>query len=76
VRQLVHERLAEPQLIERAGRKPAQDRLMTFIAGIPRVNADLTLGEIAVQLEAMRERTPRCGQHWSASSVKHLLYQA
>jgi len=76
VRRLVQERLAEPHLIERAGRKPAQDRLLTLIAGIATANPDLTLRDIAAQLEAMRESTPRGGQHWSASSVKHLLDQA
>jgi DNA invertase Pin-like site-specific DNA recombinase len=76
VRRLVRERLAEPHLIERAGRKPAQDRLMTLIAGIATANPDLTLREIAAQLESMRERTPRGGHHWSASSVKNLLDQA
>ena len=32
-----------------------------------------TLQQIAAQLEAMRERTPRGGTRWHPSSVKHLL---
>lgn len=37
---------------------------------------DLSLRAIAAQLEAMRERTPRGGWQWAASSVKHLLDRA
>ena len=76
VRRLVQEHLAEPHLIERARRKPSEDRLMTLIAGIAMANPDMALRDIAAQLEVMRERTPRGGCHWSASSVKNLLDQA
>jgi len=34
------------------------------------------LQQIAAQLEAMRERTPRGGTRWHPSSVKHLLARA
>jgi DNA invertase Pin-like site-specific DNA recombinase len=73
VRRLVREHLAEPHLIERAPRKPARDRLSTLVRGIALANPDMTLREIAAQLEAMHERTPRGGRRWSASSVKNLL---
>ena len=76
VRRLVREHLAEPHLIERARRKPSEDRLMTLVAGIAMANPDMALRDIAAQLEAMRERTPRGGRHWSPSSVKNLLDQA
>ena len=76
VRRLVQEHLAEPHLIERARRKPSEDRLMTLIAGIAMANPDMALRDIAAQLEVMRERTLRGGCHWSASSVKNLLDQA
>ena len=76
VRRLVRERLAAPELIERAPRRPPEDRLMTLVAGIALADPDLTLREIAAQLERMRERTPRGGHHWAASSVKHLLDRA
>ena len=61
VRRLVRERLAAPELIKRAPRRPPEDRLMTLVAGI------------AI---AGPERTPRGGHQWAASSVKHLLDRA
>ncbi len=36
-------------------------------------NPELTLREIASQLERLHERTPRGGTKWSPSSVKNLL---
>ncbi|MHC1550228.1 DNA invertase [Phyllobacterium sp. K27] len=44
--------------------------------GIANANPDLTLRDIAAQLEAMYERTPRGSATWTASSVKHLLDRA
>lgn len=73
---LVRERLAAPELIKRAPRRPPEDRLMTLVAGIAIADPELTLREIASQLERMRERTPRGGHQWAASSVKHLLDRA
>ena len=49
---------------------------MTLIAGIHSSNPDLTLREIANQLERLHERTPRGGAKWSPSSVKNLLDRA
>ena len=72
----VREHLAEPSLLQRAPRRPASDRLMLLVAGIAMANPDLSLRAIASQLQTMRERTPRGGQTWAASSVKHLLDQA
>ena len=60
-------------LIERARRKPSEDRLMTLVVGISMANPEMTLRDIASQLEAMREHTSRGGRHWSPSSVKNLL---
>jgi hypothetical protein len=76
VRRLVRERLATPELITRARRRPPEDRLMTLVAGIAIAGPELTLREIAAQLERMRERTLRGGHQWAASSVKHLLDRA
>jgi hypothetical protein len=45
-------------------------------AGIAMANPEMSLRAIGAQLEAMRERTPRGGRQWAASSVKHLLDQA
>jgi DNA invertase Pin-like site-specific DNA recombinase len=61
VRRLVAERIVEPSLLERAARQPADDRLIALVAGIATAAPERTLQQIASQLEAMRERTPRGG---------------
>ena len=76
VHRLVRERMAAADLIKRSPRRPPEDRLMTLVAGIAIADPELTLREIAAQLEKMRERTPRGGRQWAASSVKWLLDQA
>jgi DNA invertase Pin-like site-specific DNA recombinase len=76
VRRTVRERLADPKLLERSPRRPPADRLMMLAVGIAMANPDMPLRAIGLQLEAMRERTPRGGRQWAASSVKHLLDQA
>jgi DNA invertase Pin-like site-specific DNA recombinase len=76
VHRLVRERIAEPALIERSPRRPPEDRLMTLVAGIAIADPDLTLRDIAGQLEQMHERTPRGGRRWQPSSVKALLDRA
>ena len=76
VRRLVAEKIVEPDLLERAPRQPADDRLVVLVAGIAAAAPDRTLQQIAAQLEAMHERTSRGGTRWHPSSVKHLLDQA
>lgn len=76
VGKLVSQRMAEAELLERAPRRPPEDRAMALIAGISMVAPDKSLRDIAAQLERMRERTPRGGAKWSASSVKHQLDRA
>ncbi|WP_445504285.1 recombinase family protein [Microvirga sp. G4-2] len=76
VGKLVSQRMAAPILLKPAPRKSPEDRLMTLIAGIAMADPDLSLREIAAQLERMRERTPRGGTKWSASSVKQQLDRA
>ena len=49
---------------------------MTLVAGIAIANSELTLRDIAAQLERMHERTPRGGRQWQPSSVKALLDRA
>ncbi len=73
VGKLVSQRMADPALLRPAPRKSPEDRLMTLIAGIAMADPDLSLREIGAQLERMRERTPRGGLTWSASSVKKQL---
>ena len=76
VRRLIGEGLADPSLILPSPRRTPEDRLMMLIAGIANANPALTLRQIAAQLEAMHERTPRGSSTWAASSVKNLLDRA
>ncbi len=76
VNRLVHEGLADPGLVSAAHRRLPEDRLMALITGIANANPNLTLRDIAAQLEAMYERTPRGSATWTASPVKHLLDRA
>lgn len=76
VHRLVGEKMAEPELIQRSPRRPPEDRLMTLVAGIALADPELSLRDIAAQLERMGERAPRGGRKWAASSVKSLLDQA
>jgi hypothetical protein len=76
VHRLVEEKIVEPDLLERAPRQPADDRLIVLVAGIAAAAPERTLQQIAAQLETMRERTPRGGTRWHPSSVRHLLIQA
>jgi hypothetical protein len=76
VHRLVTEGLLETSLLDRARPQPRDDRLIRLVAGIKAAAPDRTLQQIAAQLEAMHERTPRGGTRWHPSSVKHLLDQA
>jgi hypothetical protein len=76
VRKLVSQRMADPALLQKSPTRPSADRLMTLITGIAMADPDLSLRDIAVQLERMRERTPRGRTKWNASSVRQLLDQA
>jgi DNA invertase Pin-like site-specific DNA recombinase len=76
VRRLVTEGILEASLLDRARPQRGDDRLIRLVAGIKAAAPDRTLQQIAAQLEAMRERTPRGGTRWHPSSVKHLLDQA
>jgi len=76
VRRLITEGLLEASLLDRAQPQPRDDRLIRLVAGIKAAAPDRTLQQIAAQLEAMHERTPRGGTRWHPSSVKHLLDEA
>jgi hypothetical protein len=76
VRRLASEGIIEASLLDRARPQQSDDRLVRLIAGIKAAAPDRTLQQIAAQLEAMRERTPRGGTRWHPSSVKHLLDRA
>jgi hypothetical protein len=68
--------MIEAALLERARPQTGDDRLVRLVAGINAAAPDRTLQQIAAQLEAMHERTPRGGTRWHPSSVKHLLGKA
>ena len=76
VKRFVADGLADPALLQPAGRKFSSERLVTLVAGVKRANPELTLAQIGAQLEAMYERTPRGGTRWAPSSVKSLLDRA
>jgi DNA invertase Pin-like site-specific DNA recombinase len=76
VKWLIAEHLADPGLLKKSSPRPPEDRLMTLVAGMYSSNSELTLREIASQLERLHERTPRGGTKWSPSSVKNLLDRA
>jgi DNA invertase Pin-like site-specific DNA recombinase len=76
VRRLVAEGVVEPVLLDRAPPRQGSDRLLRLVAGIKAAAPERTLQQIAAQLEAMRERTPRGGTRWHPSSVRHMLAQA
>ena len=76
VRRLVDEGIVEAALLGRAKPQQGDERLVRLVAGIKAAAPDRTLQEIAAQLEAMRERTPRGGTRWHPSSVRHLLLKA
>lgn len=76
VKWLVAEHLADPALLKKSPPRLPEDRLMTLVAGIHASNPNLTLREIAGQLERLHERTPRGGSKWSPSSVKNLMDRA
>ena len=75
-RRLATEGIIEASLLDRAKPQLGDDRLIRLVAGIKTAAPDRTLQQIAAQLEATRERTPRGGTRWHPSSVKHLLARA
>ncbi len=76
VQRLAAEGIVEAELLERAKPQQGADRLVRLVAGIAVAAPNRTLQQIAAQLEAMKERTPRGGTRWHPSSVRHLLGKA
>ncbi len=73
VKRLVGERLAEPQLLGRAPRKPSNQRALAAAAAMRLTNPSLSLREIGAQLQAMKIPSPRGHLNWSASMVAQLF---
>jgi hypothetical protein len=65
-----------PTVLDRAGRRETDDRLLAIVAAIKGADPGITLQAICTRLEAMRERTPRGRTSWQPSSVKMLLERA
>jgi hypothetical protein len=76
VRRLAAEGIVAASLLDRARPQRGADRLVRLVVGIRTASPDWTLQQIAAQLEAMRERTPRGGTRWHRSSVQQLLAKA
>jgi len=76
VQMLAAEGFVEAALLGQARRQRGVDRLVRLVAGIKAAAPDRTRQQIASQLEAIRERTPRGGTRWHPSSVKILLGRA
>lgn len=72
----VDEGLLEADVLKRSPTRPVDDRLLAIVVAIATGRPDMTLQQIADQLEAMRERTPRGRTKWQPSSVKMLLDRA
>lgn len=76
VHRMVREKLAEPELLARSPRRGPEDYLMKLVAAITIADPDLSLRDIATQLDQMGERPARGGRKWQPSSVRHLLDEA
>jgi hypothetical protein len=76
VRRLAVEGIVAASLLDRARPQGGADRLVRLVVGIRTASPDWTLQQVAAQLEAMRERTPRGGTRWHRSSVQQLLAKA
>lgn len=72
----VHEGLLPPVVLDRAPRRPHDDRLPALVAAMRAASPGVTLQGMCTMLEDMREPTPRGGRKWNPSSVKALLQRA
>jgi hypothetical protein len=73
VRRLSEEGIIEQGFHDRAPRQPASERQMGLVHAIATAAPEKTLGQIAAQLEAMRERTPRGGTRWTATGAERIF---
>lgn len=76
VHRMVREKLAEPELLARSPRRGPEDHLMKLVAAIAIADPNLSLREIAAQLDQIGERPARGGRKWQPSSVRALLDEA
>ncbi|MBB2688454.1 UNVERIFIED_ORG: DNA invertase Pin-like site-specific DNA recombinase [Rhizobium etli] len=76
VHRMVREKLAEKELLARSPRRAPEDYLMKLVAAIAIADPNLSLRDIAAQLDQMGERPVRSGRKWQPSSVRVLLDEA
>ncbi|WOS67066.1 MULTISPECIES: recombinase family protein [Sinorhizobium] len=76
VHRMVREKLADPELLSRSPRRPPEHHLMRLVAGIAIADPDLSLRDIAAQLDRMQELPPRGAKKWQPSCVRALLDEA
>ena len=76
VRAYVRDGFLPSAVLERAGRRVGDDRLLTIVAAIKGADPDITLQGICDRLQAMREPKPRGRSTWQPSSVNMLLKRA
>lgn len=75
-RRYVRDGLLPAEVLDRAPRRPGDDRLLVLVAGLRRAGPDLTLAQIAQRLQAMGIATPRGHARWYPSSVRSILKRA
>lgn len=76
VQRMVREKLVESDLIKRSPRRRPEDHLMRLVAEIAIADPDLSLRDIAAQLDRMHQPPARGGRKWQPSSVRALLDEA
>ena len=73
VQRVVDEHIAGKELLGRAPRKQSNPGLFQTVLAIRLTKPDMTLRQIAAQLEAMRVKSPRGRAKWSASMVSSVM---
>ena len=76
VKAYVRDGFLPAEVLDRAGRREADDRLPAIVAAIKGADPGITLQAICDRLESMRERTPRGRMSRQPSSVRMLLERA
>lgn len=76
VHRMVRAKLAENDLLARSPRRPPEDHLMQLVAAIAIADPNLSLREIAAELDKLGERPKGGNRKWIPSSVRDLLDEA
>lgn len=76
VHRMVRAKLAENDLLARSPRRAPEDHLMQLVAAIAIADPDLSIREIAAELDKLGERPKGGTRKWLTSSVRDLLDEA